>query len=262
MYHRSRPPELVLSLFTLTRFHHLACIAHKYQFQSIETWTLTALTAYVNANASFLQTFDWGYPTNLVHLTEVANLCEHFDLLAAVTTQWKSCIRDGKELGRAIDMTERLGLKSLLGLAYHAMTLKDWRSDPFITRSRHVRLLSGYHALTKMCDALPSQPPTLSHGTWCLLPQVCASSWNDLWQSIMSGKGGGLSVKVPDLQSSDLVGRVMLAESVLKALVQEHSSTSKFRGMHSACTKKMHEVVAQKVKEVEESLADLFSGAD
>jgi hypothetical protein len=57
----------------------------------------------------------------------------------------------------------------------------------------------------------------------------------------------------------------MLAESIVKALVQEQKTPGKHQGVYSVCVsgaREVHEAAAQKVKEVEESLADLFSDVE
>jgi hypothetical protein len=65
-----------------------------------------------------------------------------------------------------------------------------------------------------------------------------------------------------ELPKADLLATVMLAESILKQLVPEQKVPGKYRGMYSACATGAREAAAQKVKEVEETLADLFSDVE
>jgi hypothetical protein len=74
----------------------------------------------------------------------------------------------------------------------------------------------------------------------------------------MSGKGGSPIVKIPRLVKVDLLGRVMLAKSIVEALAQDSGN---YRGI-LPCVGGMHDTVAQEVKEVEESLVDLFSDVE
>ncbi|OBZ71214.1 hypothetical protein A0H81_08701 [Grifola frondosa] len=113
---------------------HLVRITHKYQFRSIMTWALGALHVYYGRPGAFdtlppstAPTLPHStvpeYPT-LVQITELAALCERPDLLETALTRWKRLIGEGKDLALAITIGERFNLRSILGLAYHAMMLK------------------------------------------------------------------------------------------------------------------------------------------
>ena len=66
---------------------------------------------------------------------------------------------------RPIPDRDRSDLEDLQGQAYYALMLQGrtaW-TDPLLTRDHRIRLLSGYHEITKLADALPLRPPTFAH---------------------------------------------------------------------------------------------------
>ena len=152
----------------------LARITNKYQFRSIETWALGALQAFYSRPGAFDAVPTQHPPAlpaplphvhtpgadnpSLVQLTELAALCERHDLLETVVTRWKRQIGEGRDLALANTIGERFNLKQMLGLAYHAMMLKGkkhWDAERGLTHDQRVRLLCGYHSLTKLWDELP-----------------------------------------------------------------------------------------------------------
>src|SRR5271168_768231 len=166
----NRPHEICMMMSPLADVVKLANItrmAHKYHFANVETWALSTLSALRS-----LQTED---PTpiethSLIHVTEVAVLCQDDKLLERVRMKWKGLIGENKDLSVAINLFERLGIRDLRGLAYHAMMLQGrgkWNSDPLLTREQRSRLLSGYYTISEICADLPSHPPTFLHHPYC-----------------------------------------------------------------------------------------------
>jgi hypothetical protein len=77
----------------------------------------------------------------------------------------------------------------------------------------------------------------------------------------MSGKASSPSAKILELPKVDLLGRMTLAESIVEAFAKDPMLIGNHRGI-LPCVGGMHETVAQKVQEVEESLVDLFSDVE
>lgn len=234
---------------------NLARITHKYEFRSIEAWALGALTTLYTRSPSI----EDAEGPSLVQLTELASLCEQRDLLDAATLRWKRNLASGRDIGLAIGVAERLNLRVLIGFAYHAMMLQGrevWDSDVLLTRAQRIRLLSGHYALGRLWERLPSEPPALAHSPRCSgNAQVrCNQAWNALWRSTLE-----MGRQVLPLHYADVVGKLTLTESVLKALVEREIPTQGMLDGMPWCKDNVLVAVAGKVKEVQESLADYFT---
>lgn len=194
-----------------------------------------------------------------MQLTELASLCEQRDLLDAATLRWKRLLASGKDIALAIGVAERLNLRTLLGFAYHSMMLQGrevWDNDALLTRAQRIRLLSGHYALGRLWERLPSEPPVISHSPRCTGgAQVrCNQAWGALWRSTLD-----MGRQVLLIQYADVVGKLMLAESVTKALVEREIPTQGMLDGMPWCKDNVLAAVAGKVKEVQESLADYFT---
>jgi len=240
---------------------HLARIAHKYQFRSTEAWALSALTTYhSNTNTA-------GSPSvqNLVQITELSILCDCKALLHAAVTKWKRLLGEGRAVAVAIGVAERLNLRSLLGLAYYHMMLKGreaWDSDPQLNARQRIRLLSGHYNLIKLCEELPSCPPRLTHDHSCVRKGKCKNAFAAFWKLILTTKDGGLAGQVLKVSSADLLKKVMLAESIIRAFAEgtiPPIDLSESGEMHEKCLHIAVEAAQNKVKEVQDNLVDLFS---
>lgn len=254
-----------------TQLVNLTRITHKYQFRSIEAWALGALNAHYSHPSAFdalpssnppalphphQQTIE--SPPSLVQITELAALCERADLLASAVARWKRQIGEGKDLAVAIDIGERYNLRSMLGLAYHAMMLlgkSHWDQDPLLTREQKIKLLSGAYSLGKFCDALPSQSPPLQHSARCTSQQRCNKSWAGLWKAVLETS----TQLMPGMQREDVLGRLMLAESMVKALMEKEIPSQGFLDGMPHCRESALFATTLRVREFRDSLADHFS---
>jgi len=265
------PHELMLATTSdanSAQLLNLARITHKYQFRSIETWALSVLRAYYSrpgaldnitpVNAPALLHPPLADGPSLVQLTELAALCEHAELLDIATTRWKRLIGEGKDLALAIDIGERFNLRSMLGLAYHAMMLKGkayWDADAMLTREQKVRLLCGYYALGKFWDTLPSQPPIITHSARCTSQQRCTKAWGALWKAVLEM---GTQV-IPSLQREDVLAKLMLTESSMKALVEKEIQSQGILDGLPHCRESALIATTMEVRRFKETLADYFS---
>ncbi|KAH9936087.1 uncharacterized protein B0H18DRAFT_972097 [Fomitopsis serialis] len=253
-----------------TMLVNLARVAHKYQFRSIETWVLSAVHNYYSRPGAFdpvptttPPTLPPAAPANappsLEQLTELAALCERSDLLDLAIARWKKQIGEGKDLALAIIIGERLSLRPIVGLAYHAMMLKGrahWETESTLSRDQRVRLLSGYYALTKMWEALPGQPPPLSHTVRCTSNQRCNKAFGQLWKAVLEGGSDIL----PGLQREDVLTKLMLAESTIKVLLENNGHVLLGQPVDGlpTCKESALVVTAFKVREFKDSLTDYF----
>ncbi|PCH40289.1 hypothetical protein WOLCODRAFT_136764 [Wolfiporia cocos MD-104 SS10] len=263
------PHELMLATTAeanSTQLVNLARMAHKYQFRSIETWVLGALHIFYSRAGAFdavapappmLPHSNASYEApSLVQLTELAALCERPELLDLMIARWKKQIGEGKDLALAISIGERLNLRPILGLAYHAMMLKGrafWDTEPALTREHRVRLISGYYNLTKMWEALPAQPPPLSHNQRCTGQQRCTRAFGQLWKAVLEQA----PQVIPGMQKEDVLTKFMLVESVMKAIIESQPQASVDHLPH--CKESALAVTTMKAREFKETLADYFS---
>jgi hypothetical protein len=236
-------------------------MTHKYQFRSIETWALNALTTCYTRPIP-APSFDEADGPSLLQITELAALCEQRDLLDAAVARWKRLLGEGKDVALALSVSERLNLRGLLGLSYQSMLLKGrdyWESDPLLTRSQRVRLLSGHYALGRLWERLPNEPPMLTHSTRCTGGSTvrCNQAWGALWKSILE-----MGRQVLPLQYADVLGKVRLAECVLKALVEGEIPTQGMLDGMPWCKENGLVAIRMKVKEIQDNLADYFSDVD
>ncbi|KAF9221488.1 hypothetical protein BS17DRAFT_737146 [Gyrodon lividus] len=254
------PHELEAAMTTKAislKLFNLARITHKYEFRATENWALDKLKA-ISTRLMHSHVDDAEGPS-LVQLTELASLCEQRDLSEAATVRWKRLIASGKDVALAIGMAERLNLRALLGLAYHAMLLQGqeiWDADVLLTRPQRIRLLSGHYALGRLCERLPNEPPQLQHNTRCTgSAQVrCNQAWAGLWRSTLD-----MGKQVLPLQYADVIGKLMLAESILKALIEREIPTQGLLDGMQWCKENALAATAGKLKEIKESLADYFT---
>ena len=123
------------------------------------------------------------------------------------------------------------------------------------TRAQRVRLLAGYYALSKLWDALPSQPPPLTHTARCTSQQRCAKAWGALWRTVLET---GTQV-MPGLAREDVLGKIMLAESMMKALVEKEIPSQGFLHGMPHCKESALMATSMRIREIKESLADYFT---
>ncbi|KAH9931675.1 uncharacterized protein BXZ73DRAFT_47214 [Epithele typhae] len=279
----SLPHELSVAMSAdanSTQLANLVRITHKYQFRSIMTWALSALHAYCSRPGAFddiltttssaptppipvnhpptlpgIPSTSTSSPPTLEQLTELAALCERGDLLDATLTRWKRLIGEGRDLALAVTIGERFNLRPIVGLAYHALMLRGQGAWAPLTRAQRVRILAGFYALSKLWDALPGQAPPLTHTARCTSQQRCAKAWGALWRTVLET---GTQV-MPGLAREDVLGKTMLAESMMKALVDREIPSQGFLDGMPHCRESALLATSMRVREIKESLADYFS---
>jgi hypothetical protein len=221
----NRPPEIVDEMGG-ELFCKCARIAHKYQFQSIEGWTLKVLL-------QFFESSPLPSPQSLVMLAEVAVLCDHTDLLNSIKRALRISIRCDNNCSLILNAAERLNLRDIRGLAYYAMMLrgrKIWEADPLLTRDQRIRLFSGYYKVTNSKAAPPPGRPRLPHDKHCQI-QGCKEAWDELWRVVIDGQipvtNDGLKML---RRRTDELGKVWYVKQIIEELSKIWRSGSK----HSA----------------------------
>jgi hypothetical protein len=223
--------------------------------RSLESFALAALHTYYSRPGELDSLPASGADgPNLVSLTSLASLCERSDLLDMAVSRWKRHLGEGKDVALAIGVAEQLQLRALLGLAYHSMLLagrEAWDADALLTRDQRIRLLSGHHALGRLWNDLPNQPPALAHAPRCTAQARCTKAWAQLWRAVLE-----LGSQVLAVQHPDVLGRLMLAESILRGVVS-HQVPPPVDDM-PFCKESALIATSARIRELRENLADHF----
>jgi hypothetical protein len=255
----NRPHEILDAMdgTQIKLFCHCTRTAHKYQFQSIETWALKVLL--LSFKSSPLPN-----PQSLVMLAEAAVLCDRTDLLGLTKFALRSAIRNGNNCSLIINAAERLNLRDIRGLAYYAMMWRGrevWEADPLLTRDQRIRLFSGYYKVTNSKAAPLPEPPSLPHCNHCQ-NEDCKEGWQDIWRAIHDGHIRVANDRVKLLrQRTDLLGKVWYAQEVIKLLSTKWRSGPKHPLAAAMCKTSvdtMHFAVGKLLENVSEKFGNLF----
>ncbi|KAJ3989201.1 hypothetical protein F5890DRAFT_1549835 [Lentinula detonsa] len=260
----------------ITRLIGIARFAHKYAFRTTEGWALSVLTMCVcqapdtpsghdihgdvevdtEAGRSIVSSTEL-----LIQLTEVAVLCTHDELHEAVEPIWADLLFAGQtqDIVSAMGLADRYKsqLRPLLGLAYYLMMLKgkeEWtksasgdveddsekKKKPRLSRDQRIRLLSGYYNLSRACEALPTNPPKLTHHPSCFMPAQqaqqtiglggagsaaahaharCGESWDTLWAGLVMSTASSNAMSNIKIHSVDLLRKMHMVNHVLESMV-------------------------------------------
>ena len=247
----------------VVRFIHLARIAHKYSFRTTENWALHVLTV-CQTNSDIMPKAN-STPI-LTQLTEVAVLCNHEELHEAVEPMWADLLFTGQteDIISAMTVADKLNLRPLLGLAYYLMMLKgrdEWKNPNLksaLTREQTIRLLSGYYNISRACEALPANAPTLVHHPTCFMQGRCSEAWQSIWTTMifkMMSDGGSTTLRI---QNVDLLRKLHLANHLLEKLLSGDATMDIPVNMNKSCLRNGLKASEDKVNDVLYGLADCF----
>ncbi|KAK1229922.1 hypothetical protein PQX77_007021 [Marasmius sp. AFHP31] len=247
----------------VVRFIHLARIAHKYSFRTTENWALHVLTV-CQTNSDIMPKAN-STPI-LTQLTEVAVLCNHEELHEAVEPMWADLLFTGQteDIISAMTVADKLNLRPLLGLAYYLMMLKgreEWNNSNLksaLTREQKIRLLSGYYNISRACEALPTNAPTLVHHPTCFMQGRCSEAWQSIWTTMifkMMSDGGSTTLRI---QNVDLLRKLHLANHLLEKLLNGEATMDVPGTMNKSCLRNGLKASEDKVNDVLYGLADCF----
>lgn len=232
----------------------LARMAHKYQFKSTEMWSLGCLSRTFDG----LKSID---PEILARVTRVAALCDDPTLLAHLTLLWKRLIGRGEAVALAIVVADELKLRSILGVAYHAMMLKGraaWLEEPLLNSAHRIRLLNGHYTIIQIQTELSSTPPNFMHDSSCVRPARCEVGWRNLW-TVLTGDADGILDQVLPLTAANLLGKLKLAHTVLLTLTRRDiPDQGLLRAIEPNCMQLALKATCEKVKQIETEVADYF----
>ncbi|TFK33027.1 hypothetical protein BDQ12DRAFT_691724 [Crucibulum laeve] len=239
------------------RFYHIARLANKYHFATTETWALEAIPGYFNRIDTQLVVAD------LIPATEVAFLCEHDELKKLTVSRWKHYLGEPTDIVAAINISEKLNIPDLLGEAYHRMMLlgrEVW--DSSLTASQRIRLLSGFYNIYKICESLGSNEPKYVHANSCPNHFQCYNDWTEIW-NIIHKSDGGIIEQLMSIQKFDLLGKLMLTESIMKNMIDDDPSMRRLAAsIAKPCLIRAYEATQCKLAETRSNLANYFANVE
>lgn len=273
----------------LNRFIDIAKMANKYSFKSIETWALDVIQEFIERKPSPLfDTIPVGFPfpTNsppsvfveskrqISRLIQLAQICGHADLLETVITLLRQLMSASLHFSYlAMCLADDLDLRELRGLAYLEVLQKSvfvcgrdengnalvegdiYESSDGLDRlavnpAQQLRLLSGYHRLSKKWERLRAIPIPFEHAPACAdwNRRYCTQSWSDFWEMTTRASG------VLALDAANVIGK-------LQVMLTEFDKWGSTAYMYSECKSVAKQVIQDMIDHVSDSLPDFFHEA-
>ena len=206
-------------------------------------------------------------------LMRLAQLCGHERLLSTMISVLRQLMSFSIQYAHlAMTLADELDLRSLRGIAYFEVMQKSnavvARSAPsasngedpaghamidaegrlIVSHEQKLRLLTGYYRLSMVWERLRSTPLPLEHSTACGATwhqHGCTQCWLEFWKE----KTKSDSVLQHGL--ADVLGR-------LREVAKEFNRWGSATYMHTECRASVRKMIQDKIKMVEDSLADYF----
>ena len=272
----------------LNRLIDIAKVSSKYSFKSTETWALDAIQEHVEqkpsplsngiplAFASPLSTRAsgfWESKEQIASLFRLAQMCSHARLLDTMIQLLRQLMSASLHYSYlAMTLADELNIRDLRGAAYlevmqraafvcagenddHTNVEGDIQETSggmqrlVVSPVQQLRLLSGYHRLSKAWERLRAVPPHFEHAPSCGATwhqHGCTQSWTDFWKEKTKTEG------VLSLGSANVLGR-------LGVIVKEFDKWGSATYMHHDCRTAARRSIHERVKQIQEALPDYFS---
>ncbi|KAG9315873.1 hypothetical protein JVU11DRAFT_3522 [Chiua virens] len=271
----------------IDRFIDIAKLASKYSFKSVETWALEVIQEYVERRPSpLLDTIPLGFhctinsPSStfleskhqISRLVQLAQMCGHTHLLDTTITLLRQLMSLSPHFSYlAISLADELNLRELRGAAYLEVLQRsvfisgreangnvlvegdvhensDGVDRLVVSRLQQVRLLSGYHRLSKAWEKLRAVPIPFEHTASCGTSwnqQSCTHSWSEFW------KEKTRTDAVLALGTANVIGK-------LRVISKEFDKWGSATYMHSECKSAARQAIQDTIKHIGDSLPDFF----
>ncbi|KAH7925584.1 hypothetical protein BV22DRAFT_1033856 [Leucogyrophana mollusca] len=270
----------------LNRLIDIARISSKYSFKSTETWALDAIQEYVERKPSpLLNTIPLAFPfapniqspalldskVQITRLIRLAQMCSHARLLETMVALLQQLMSLSLQYAYlAMSLADELDIRHLRGIAYlevlqRAVIVSSQDSEGtfvegevqgspdgperlVVNPTQQLRLLSGYHRLSKAWERLRVIPPHFDHAQSCGATwhqHGCTQSWSDFWKDKTRTEG------VLALGAADVLGR-------LNAIVKEFDKWGSATYMHHDCRTSARRSIQDKIKQIQDALPDYF----
>ncbi|KAH7885405.1 hypothetical protein F5I97DRAFT_1937620 [Phlebopus sp. FC_14] len=271
----------------LNRLIDIAKVSNKYSFKSIESWALDAIQEYVDQKpCPLFDSIPLGFPfaTNspssalldskrqISRLIRLAQMCGHarlLDTMIALLRQLMSVSLHFSYL--AMSLADELDLRDLRGAAYMEVLQRSvficGQDDEgegllegevqessegldrlVVSRSQQLRLLSGYHRLSKAWERLRAVPLPFDHAPSCGATwhqHGCTQSWSEFWKEKTRADG------VLSLGAANVVGR-------LHVILKEFDKWGSATYMHHDCKSAAKRTILETIQRIQDALPDYF----
>ncbi|KAI0345959.1 hypothetical protein BDW22DRAFT_1324730 [Trametopsis cervina] len=203
-------------------------------------------------------------------LMRLGQLCGHEKLLSTMTGVLKQLMGFSIQYAHlAMMLADELDLRALRGIAYFEVMQKanaivaksvprdelgdslllDAEGRLIVSHEQKLRLLTGYYRLSTLWERLRSAPLPLEHSPACGATwhqHGCTQCWLEFWK---------------EKTKSDSVLQHGMADvlSRLRAVAKEFSRWGSATYMHTDCRIVARKMIQDKIKAVEDSLADYFA---
>ncbi|KIL00189.1 hypothetical protein PAXRUDRAFT_821887 [Paxillus rubicundulus Ve08.2h10] len=270
----------------LNRLTEIAKVASKYSFKATETWALDAIQEYVERKPSpLLSSIPIGFPFSpnsppsalleskrqISCLIRLAQMCAHKKLLDSMIALLRQLMSVSLHFSYlAMSLADELDLRDLRGLAYLEVLQRsvfichDENGDVFVEGDVHetadgrdrlvvspaqqLRLLSGYHRLSRAWERLHAVPIPFDHAPSCGTTwhqHGCTQSWSEFWKEKTRADG------VLSLGAANVIGR-------LQVILKEFDKWGSATYMHHDCKSMARRAIQDTIKRTNEALPDYF----
>lgn len=273
----------------LSRLIDIAKVSSKYSFKSTETWALDAIQEYLERNTSPMfndNPLIRMFPTlntrssallesegQIARLIRLAQMCSHSRLMDTMIQLLQKLMSGSLHYSYlAMTLADEFNLRDLRGAAYlgvmqtsvfvcpgagigHTYVEGDIQETSegsqrlVVSPVQQLRLLSGYHRLSKAWDKLRAVPPQFEHAPSCGATwhqHGCTQSWTDFWKEKTRSEG------VLSLGSANVLGR-------LGVIIKEFDKWGSATYMHHDCKSAARRSIHEKVKQIQQALPDYFT---
>ncbi|KAF9220922.1 hypothetical protein BS17DRAFT_786220 [Gyrodon lividus] len=271
----------------LNRLIDIAKVASKYSFKSTETWALDAIQEYVERKPSpLLSSIPIGFPFSpnspssalleskrqISRLIRLAQMCVHTKLLETMIALLRQLMSVSLHFSYlAMSLADELDIRDLRGLAYLEVLQRsvfisghDDNGDALVEGDVHesadglhrlvvspaqqLRLLSGYHRLSRAWEKLRVLPVQFEHAPSCGATwhqHGCTQSWTEFWKEKTRTDG------VLSLGAANVIGR-------LQVILKEFDKWGSAAYMHHDCKSVARRAIQDTIKRTNEALPDYF----
>ncbi|KIJ64415.1 hypothetical protein HYDPIDRAFT_90288 [Hydnomerulius pinastri MD-312] len=265
----------------------IAKVASKYSFKSTETWSLDAIQEYIERKPSpILSSIPLGFPfaTNspssplleskhqISRLVRLAQMCGHTKLLGTMIALLRQLMSTSLHFSYlAMSLADELDLRELRGLAYLEVLQRsvficggdedgnalvegevhesaDGLDRLVVSPAQQLRLLSGYHRLSKAWERLRALPIQFEHAPSCGATwhqHGCTQSWTEFWKEKTRADG------VLSLSAANVLGR-------LGVILKEFDKWGSATYMHHDCKSAARRAIQETIKRINEALPGYF----